>query len=171
MADYKRIIFLDIDGVLSSIPFLCKGEGLIDPENIKIINKLKDTGVEVVISSSWGEDEGRTEKTLRELGFDLPIIGYTKHYPYEWICRGNEIEEWIHSNFGGMGSKFGSDHDGIPYYRKHYHGAPDYEYVILDDDTDFLLGQADNFIHVNEQTGLTDEDVERARKILMRENG
>ena len=79
--------------------------------------------------------------------------------------------EWIHSNFGGMGSKFGIDHDGIPYYRKHYHGAPDYEYVILDDDTDFLLGQADNFIHVNEQTGLTDEDVERARKILMRENG
>ena len=169
MADYRRIIFLDIDGVLSSIPFLCKGEGLIDPENIKIINKLKDTGVEVVISSSWGEDEGRTEKTLRELGFDLPIIGYTKHYPYEWICRGNEIEEWIHSNFGGMGSKFGIDHDGIPYYRKHSHGAPDYEYVIIDDDTDFLLGQKDNFIHVNEQTGVTDEDIERARKILTRQ--
>ena len=169
MADYRRIAFLDIDGVLSSIPFLCKGEGLIDPENIKIINKLKDTGVEVVISSSWGEDEGRTEKTLRELGFDLPIIGYTKHYPYEWICRGNEIEEWIHSNFGCMGSKFGIDHDGIPYYRKHYHGAPDYEYVIIDDDTDFLLGQKDNFIHVNEQTGVTDEDIERARKILTRQ--
>ena len=34
MADYRRIIFLDVDGVLSSIPFLCKGKGLIDPENI-----------------------------------------------------------------------------------------------------------------------------------------
>lgn len=170
MSDYRKIAFLDIDGVLSSIPFLCKGEGLIDPENIKIFNKLKDTGAEVVISSSWGYDEGRTEKTLRELGFDLPIIGFTEHFHVEWFCRGNEIDKWIHENFGGMGTKWGVDQNGVPYYRKHYHDAPDYEYVIIDDDTDFLLGQADNFIHVDEQKGITDEDVEKARKILMREN-
>ena len=36
----------------------------------------------------------------------------------------------------------------------------------FDDDTDFLLGQKDNFIHVDEQKGLTDKDVEKARKIL-----
>ena len=70
-----------------------------------------------------------------------------------------------------MCTKYGvSNDDGIPYYRKHYHDDPDYEYVIFDDDTDFLLGQADNFIHVDEQKGITDEDVEKARKILMREN-
>lgn len=172
MADYRRIIFLDIDGVLSSIPFLCKGKGLIDPENIKIINKLKDIEPEVVITSSWGEDEGRTEKTLRQLGFDLPIIGYTTAFSlnYEWICRGNEIEHWLRENFKGMGTKWGIDHDGIPYYRKHYHDDDiDYEYVIIDDENDFLLGQAENFIHVDEQTGVTDKDVEKARKILMRE--
>lgn len=27
MTDYKRIIFLNVDGTLSSIPFLCKGKG------------------------------------------------------------------------------------------------------------------------------------------------
>ena len=32
MKDYKRIVFLDIDGVMASTPFLCKGKGLIDPE-------------------------------------------------------------------------------------------------------------------------------------------
>ena len=52
MTDYKRIIFLDVDGTLSSIPFLYKGKGFIDPENIKILNKLKGTGAEIVISSS-----------------------------------------------------------------------------------------------------------------------
>lgn len=28
MKDYKRIVFLDIDGVMASIPFLCKGKGV-----------------------------------------------------------------------------------------------------------------------------------------------
>lgn len=170
MADYKRIIFLDIDGVLSSVPFLCKGKGLIDPENIKVLNKLKDIEPEIVISSSWGYDNGRTEKTLIELGLEIPIIGYTEHFHIDWLCRGNEIEKWLQVNFGGMGTVYGiSEDDGIPYYRKHYHEDDiDYEYVIFDDDTDFLLGQKDNFIHINEQTGLTDKDVEKARKILTR---
>lgn len=29
MTDYKRIIFLNVDGTLSSTPFLCKGKGFI----------------------------------------------------------------------------------------------------------------------------------------------
>ena len=64
MTDYKRIIFLDVDGTLSSIPFLYKGKGFIDPENIKILNKLKDTGAEIVISSSWGEYAEKARKIL-----------------------------------------------------------------------------------------------------------
>ena len=64
MTDYKRIIFLDVDGALSSIPFLYKGKGFIDPENIKILNKLKGTGAEIVISSSWGEDVEKARKIL-----------------------------------------------------------------------------------------------------------
>ena len=65
MIDYKRIIFLDVDGsTLPSIPFLYKGKGFIDTENIKILNKLKDTGAEIVISSSWGEDAEKARKIL-----------------------------------------------------------------------------------------------------------
>ena len=171
---YKRIVFLDIDGVLNGINFYMKRkpkQGDIDIECVKRLNKLKDIGTEIVISSSWGYDEGRTEKTLKECGLEIPIIGYTDHFYTEWLCRGNEIEKWLHINCGGMCTKFGvSKDDGIPYYRKRYNDKHiDYEYVIFDDDTDFLLGQKDNFIQTNERTGLSDKDIEMARKILMRE--
>ena len=172
MSDYKRIAFFDIDGCLSGIKFLCTGKGYIDPECCKIANRLKDYGVEVVISSSWGYDEGRTEKALRECGFELPIIGYTDHFYQDWLCRGNEIEKWLRTNFKGMCTKYGYDRDGEPYYRKHFREDDiDYEYVIFDDDTDMLLGQKDNFIRTDEQTGLTNEDIDKAIKILTRDNG
>ena len=40
------------------------------------------------------------------------------------------------------------------------------EYVIVDDDTDFLLGQKDNFIHIDENTGITEKDIEKIIDIL-----
>lgn len=173
--DWKRILFLDIDMVLSSEEWFnrTKGRsGMIDPELVKLVNQLKDINVEVVISSSWGYDNGRTEKTLREVGFELPIIGYTEHFYVDWMCRGNEIEKWLNTNFGGMGTKYGYDEIyGMPYYRKHFYEEDvDYEYVIFDDASDMLLGQADNFIHVNPATGITQTDIDKAIKILKREN-
>lgn len=172
MSNYKKIIFLDIDGVMASIPYLCKGKGFIDPVKCKLLNTLEDTGAEIVISSSWGYDEGRTEKSLRACGLTLPIIGYTDHvhYNYEWACRGNEIEKWIQDHFGGMGTKWGYDDDGISYHHHHPHETDiDYEYVILDDDEDMLLGQKDNFIKVHDYQGITKRTINKARKILMRQ--
>ena len=166
----KKIIFLDIDGVMASIPFLCKGKGFIDPEKCKLLNMLESIGAEIVISSSWGYDGGRTEKILRECGLTLPIIGYTEHFYLNWLCRGNEIEKWLKDNVGGMCTKYGHDRlTGEPYYRKHYNPDDiDYEYVIFDDDTDFLLGQKDNFIQIDENTGITMKHIKKAMKILTR---
>lgn len=134
---------------------------------------MNEIGAEIVISSSWGYDNGRTEKSLQGCGLEVPIIGYTDHYYEDWICRGNEIEKWLRVNFGGMGTKYGNDYDGEPYYRKHYHEEDiDYEFVIFDDDTDMLLGQKDNFIQTDEENGISDKDIEKAIKILTRnENG
>ena len=101
MKDYKRIVFLDIDGVMASIPYLYKGKGFIDPSKCKLLNQLEDISAEVVISSSWGYDEGKTEKSLRACGLKLPIIGYTDHsvhHNHKWACRGNEIEKWLLEN-------------------------------------------------------------------------
>lgn len=167
MKNYKRIIFLDIDGVVTT----SENYGRIDPNCVKKLNKLKDIDAEIVISSSWGYDEGRTEKTLIGCGLELPIVGYTDHYYEDWLCRGNEIEKWLRNNFGGMCTKYGEDYDGVPYYRKHYSEEDvDYEFVIFDDDADMLLGQKDNFIQTDEELGISDEDIEKARKILTREN-
>ena len=161
MNSWRRIVALDIDGVLNGENYFNrrKGkEGLIDPENVKLLNQLENIGAEILISSSWGNDNGRTEKTLREVGLTLPIIGYTDHFYQDWICRGNEIEKWFHDTFGSYGTKYGSK-----WYQK------DYEYVIFDDDADMLLGQIDNFIQTNRQTGLTQADIDKAIKILNRE--
>lgn len=163
--NYRKICFLDIDGCLTG------QYGRIERKCIDLINKLGDIGTEIVVSSSWGYDNGRTAKTLIECGLKLPIIGYTKHYHEDFLCRGNEIEQWLLENFKGMATKYGKDWDGVPYYRKNRNteNREDYEFVIIDDDTDFLLGQKDNFIKINSETGITEQEIEKAIKILNRE--
>lgn len=153
---WKRLVFLDIDGVVNSDNFYAKTKGLkgnFDPDSIALLNQLKDTGAEVVVSSSWGEDGIRQ---LKAVGLELPIIGHTRRFHEDWMCRGNEIEKWLVDNHT-YGTKYGSK-----YYRKAY------EYVIFDDDRDMLLGQMDNFIHVDRKTGVTQEDIDKARAILER---
>lgn len=149
--DTKRIIFLDIDGVISGWY-----GNLLNPEKVQLLNQLE--GAEIVISSTWGYDDGRTETRLRENGLTLPIVGYTVHYSrkYDWACRGNEIEDWIITNLkGGLGTKFGEK------YRK-----LDYEYVIIDDDEDFLYGQRDHLLIIDAEVGLVQEDIDKAKEIL-----
>lgn len=170
MNNWKKTLFLDIDSVVNSEQWYMKTRGRsgnFDPEAIKLLNQLKDIGVEVVISSSWGES---AIKPLEDVGLELPIIGVTEHFHVDWLCRGNEIEKWLQVNFGGMGTKYGTDEKGTPYYRKHYKEEDtDYEYVIFDDDSDFLLGQKDNFVHIDRCTGVTQVDIDKARKILTRD--
>jgi len=151
----RKILFLDIDGVLAGYKFLGTGKGFIDPDKVKLLNQLSKYNVEVVISSSWGYDNGRTEKTLREVGLKLPIIGYTEHFHVDWFCRGNEIEKWLYTTFGGMCTKYGKEYQD-----------KNYVYAILDDDTDFLLGQKDNFVQTNEEYGITQDDIEKIKNIL-----
>ena len=149
---------LDVDGVCNGEAFYAKTKhrnGDFDPEAIALLNQLKDLDVEVVISSSWGN---LAIKPLQDVGLELPIIGCTEHFYQDWMCRGNEIEKWFYDNFGSYGTKYGSK-----YYMK------DYEYVIFDDDSDFLLGQVDNFIQTDRKTGLTQADIDKARKILTRQ--
>lgn len=163
--NWERLIFLDIDGTITG------KYGEINPECIKKLNRLKEFGTKVVVSSSWGYDDGRTEQSLKAKGLELPIIGYTDHFYEDWLCRGNEIEKWLLKNYGGMGTKFCNDYDNVPYYRKSLPSKKqDYEFVIFDDSADMLLGQKNNFIQTNEIIGITDDDIEKAIKILNRKN-
>ena len=160
---WKKILFLDIDGVLASVDFLCRTagqKGFIDKEKVALLNKLKTYGVEVVISSSWGYNDD-TVKQLTACGLELPIIGGTEHFHSDWMCRGNEIAKWLACTFG--------DYNVFTGKASSYAGK-DYEYVILDDDDDMLMCQKDNFICVDRYTALTEEHIERSIDIFERRN-
>ena len=158
---WKKIIFLDIDGVLCGDDFLKRTagqKGFIDKEKVALLNKLKPYGVEVVISSSWGYNDD-TVNQLTANGLELPIIGGIEHFHKDWLCRGTEIAKWLDDTFG--------DYDVFT-GKVYSYTDEDCEYVILDDDVDMLLCQVNNFIHVDSYKALTEEDIENTINILER---
>ena len=157
---WKKILFLDIDGVLASIDYLLRLKGFVDKEKVALLNKLKPYDVEVVISSSWGYNDD-TVKVLKACGLELPIIGGTEHFYSDWMCRGNEIAKWLVDTF---------DEYNVYTGKASSYSGKDYEYVILDDDEDMLMCQKDNFIHVDRNTALTEENINKAINILERKN-
>ena len=157
---WKKILFLDIDGVLASYDYLLSLKGFIDKEKVALLNMLKPYDVEVVISSSWGYNDD-TVKALKACGLELPIIGGTEHFYSDWMCRGNEIAKWLVNTF---------DEYNVFTGKASSYSGKDYEYVILDDDEDMLMCQKDNFIHVDRNTALTEENINKAIEILERKN-
>jgi hypothetical protein len=154
----KRIIFLDIDGVLNSAQFRAEsttGEGVvivngafdatahIDPRRVARLNRLIEaTNAEVVLSSSWRTLFGpeRTQSSLRARGFAHQITDCTVRLVGE--ARRVEIESYL----AALGTR------------------P--RFVILDDDAEEVgAGFGRNFVHVPD--GLEDEHVERGCRILL----
>jgi hypothetical protein len=129
--------------------------GEFDPKSIEYLNDLiKQTDAKVVVSSTWrlGRHANDLQAILEKRGFTGEIIGITPSLRHlgESILRGNEILQWI------------KDHEefiGCPYY--------EYEnYVILDDDSDMLYWQKDNFLVVDRFVGITPHITYKAKKIL-----
>lgn len=150
----RKLIFLGIDGVLASEDFLIQRKGWIEPEKIELLNQLATSETEIVISSSLGYNDGKTEESLVAAGLKIPITGYTDKLMsrHKWTCRGNEIEKYIIDHFEN--------------YESSAMNMDDYDYVILDDDCDFLMTQKNNFVQVDRYTALTDADIEKAKEIL-----
>jgi len=156
-----KIVFLDIDGVLNSELFSQtnpKSDNTrypLDPRCIKLLNELvKDTDCKIVISSSWRRSTAidRLCELFAEAGFVGEIIDYTP-FLGRGTVRGNEIRVWIQDNFALLGKR-DSEFD---------------TYVIFDDDSDMLLWQQYNFIHVDGFSGLTPRNCYKAKYILNKE--
>ena len=154
----KKIIFLDIDGVLytsgyykyltlTQQKFRDKYGFLFDPKCIKNFNEIiEETGAKVVISSTWrraGIDIMRN--LFKDRGIKGDIIGLTPIATIEdlYFCRGEEIEHWLT-----------------------YNGMPD-KFVILDD---VSLGDGydswKGFIQTDMETGITEEIKEKVINYL-----
>lgn len=165
----QKIIFLDIDGVLATPEYLKDGLWGLHPEKQKLLGEiLSQTDAQIVLSSSWRlPNLYDTKKHMEAKGFLFSdkMIGVTIR-AHQWIDRdskihlsiprGVEIKQWIDTNIH-------SD-NGKNWERKQ--SGKDFNYVILDDDCDMLLEQANNFVHINREIGLTEEDVNKAIQIL-----
>ena len=165
----KKIIFLDIDGVLATPEYLKHGQWALNPEKQKMLGRiLSETDAEIVLSSSWRHNSLEdTKEFMDKEGFLFvdKLVGVTiRAYQYLErgtgvhlsIPRGVEIKQWIDTNI--------HSNNGKDWQRKKLN--VEYTYVILDDDSDMLLEHKNNFIRTESSIGLTDEDVEKAIAIL-----
>jgi hypothetical protein len=156
-----NLIFLDIDGVLNHRVYyneiyqndryktigypMCN----IDTKAIMLLNELiAKTRAKVVISSTWKKSNSLfyLKHLLGEMGFIGDIIGVTPSlYCNESktsLPRGFEIKVWLKDNG--------------------YYWNNNYNYVILDDDSDMLMNQQQHFVYVDNCVGLTKNTIYKA---------
>ncbi len=144
----KRFLFLDFDGVLNNVAWLCspRSTSEFDPENMQWLNLLMcRVEPQIVISSSWRS--GRTVEDLQillaESHFWFPnrIIDKTPEDRARLKNRGEEIAFWM---------------------RRHRVKAP--QVVILDDDHD-MGDLRPRLIQTDFRTGLRPENVRAALRL------
>jgi hypothetical protein len=138
-----KVIFLDVDGVLNSMEstLLYKTMNRLCPVRVGMVKRLcEEAGAEIVVSSSWRAPSLESTKgVLAEAGAKSLgpfIIGQT---PRMVGKRGHEIAAWLKDN-------------------------PVDAYVILDDDSDMLPGQA--FVHTSMARGFCLDSYLDALKLL-----
>lgn len=164
----EKIIFLDIDGVLNSQIYFKTGalkyrnkkeeseESMFkfncryfDIRNIELLNDIiEKTNAKIVYSSSWRKNHSVEElnRMMKTKGFkyeaisSTPVLSFEKQEGIEnrSVPRGCEIKSWLES------------------YRNKYNcKMEDLKYVILDDDSDMLYWQRENFFWIDPYSGLT----------------
>jgi hypothetical protein len=140
-----KIIFLDIDGVLNNRESLKNGVQIV-PDLVLLLEDICDkTGAKIVISSSWRilHSQEEIEFVLNCAGLSRgSVIGYTPRLSGD--KRGEEIKAWM---------------DEVEEITVD-------NFVILDDDSDMLPEQMDNFIQVDRINGLSGAKAAEAVAIL-----
>ena len=139
----RRVIFLDIDGVLAPIRRWDR-YGDLDPACIRVLNEIvTHGGADVVVSSTW-----RYDKTAAELQEILEAQGFTGRVLDKTPTgalggnRGDEIAAWLaeHAVSG---------------------------YVIIDDHVD-MGGLCTHLVQTHPAHGLQPADASRALAVLIR---
>ena len=130
-----KVLFLDIDGVLAIFrTWMIYGSVFhgdknlktkLDPYGLEFIRKLEKLGVKIVLSSTW-----RKFVQLKDFSKDTGINFYDKTDILNTI-RGDEVKEWL------------DRHQEVTHF------------CILDDPTDMLFEQRNNFVQTSVETGVT----------------
>lgn len=170
----KRVIFLDVDGVLNSQKFMHFKEGqtsrhfgvspdgsefgfwasMIDPKAVKILNKITDlTGAELVLSSTWRKSFKmivEMREFFKKVGVTGKMVGMTPTNPDEVrkvLMKYTQLG-WVDRVFRG--------HEIDCHLHVWYYSRTNYrtEFVILDDDSD-MAHLMDRLIQTRNDEGLT----------------
>lgn len=162
-----KIIFLDIDGVLNHNSFYEDRHKKIqqqiwdleyphcelDSYCVDLLGEFcEEHDIKIVISSTWRH--GKSVEDFNEMfsGYKgtLEVIGKTPSFHTKGWVRGNEIRWWMEENEELLGCRY---HDY-------------YDYCILDDDSDMLYWQKDNFLKVDRYVGITAQTLFEMKKIF-----
>lgn len=138
----RRVIFLDIDGVLAPIRQWDR-YGDLEPACIQVLNEIVTLGkADVVVSSTWryGKTVAELQTLLEAAGFTGAVVDKTPTGPLG-ADRGAEIAEWLAEN------------------------SVD-DYVIIDDHVDMGELRA-RLVLTHPGRGLQPADVRRALALLM----
>lgn len=152
----RKVIFLDIDGVINSGNNMEINARLkrteetmyFDPVCMKLLKELvEDTGADLILSSDWRFPDEQTKSIChlqnlmkRLADYEIGLAGQTGK---ALIWRNDEINEWLQAH-------------------------PEVEsYVILDDVNDNFEGEnLKRLVLTDEVIGLTAEDIAKAARIL-----
>lgn len=148
----RKILFLDIDGVLNTDrqQWYCQMNSIapVDKfgyafdskalENLATI--LEETGAEIVISSSW---KFLGLQTLQKMWKDRNMPGTILDITPDGDNKGLKIDEWLLKHEGQISG-----------------------YAIIDDENDMQPEQQGHFVQTNPQFGITLKDAERVITIL-----
>ena len=139
----KKVLFLDIDGVLNNSASLAEGIHIIPEKCLMVRDICWRTGAKVVISSTWrcGRTLDELQQIFRLVGMGGQIVDVTpwhKEGP-----RGEEIDHWLKDN------------------------TKTKQYAIVDDDGDMLENQMPYFVQTNGVAGLTTFERDKLIDILV----
>ena len=169
----KKVVFLDVDGVLNSNRTLHEDISLED-DLISNLKELVDkTGAKIILSSSWRLSTEAVATLMDKLDkFGLVISGMTcDSVDLDWL---EKYEFDVTKKY--LDTKFDYDenrqikitHDRGAEIFKWLHDHDDCAYVILDDEIEDIKPYFSESVIVKTsyKTGLTKEDVKKAIQIL-----
>lgn len=151
----RKILFLDVDGVLNDLNVLSTREELGESHLINFKNIVSTTNCEIVLSSTWRlfpETKSRLETAFVKHNIPLwtgetPVL---KSTDFSLVPRKNEILMWLESNVSEVA-----------------------KVVVIDDESDANLAGhklpniTDIFIHTCMNHGLTASHVKNAVNFLL----
>lgn len=139
----KKVLFLDIDGVLNNSASLAEGVHIIPEKCLLVRDVCWRTGAKIVISSTWRSDRSLDElqRIFRLMGLGGLIVDVTpwhKEGP-----RGDEIAHWLRDN------------------------TKTRQYAIIDDDADMLEKQMPYFVKTEFRVGISTFERDKLIDILV----